>query len=369
MCGDRPNRWIEGRYARTPGGSHPAPPSSGWDPEDAADLARLLSRQRERAALIVTRTYWSGLAPGGVSVPGRDSSSRVQDGRRHRSDTARFPYPSRDIRCRTRSPTSKSRSGKPAGAAVPSPRTSARAPRIAQAVGDRSLAAQSHRSAVHHGPAPRWSSGRTTGWSSLMVKPSVGSSLRFHARARLRNSAAQPTAGWNGCHHNTSTTSANDYAAFPSRCALRRQAAQTRCTTRRRLQLRNGLRSAVSDPVHGPTSSARHGERLTHAKAPDRTAPGSRPAGSVLAVVQDPPQLREAQLPSPENVRITLYTVDTTTPTTESTTRCITFRYLPDHGFPPRPQQVNALPDPSMSTGNGPRSRVRRFESCRGHPL
>lgn len=120
MCGDRPNRWIEGRYARTPGGSHPAPPS-GWDPEDAADLARLLSRQRERAALIVTRAYWSGRAPGGVSVPGRDSSSRVQDGRRHQSDTARVPCPSRDIRCRTRSPTSKSRSGKPAGAAVPFP--------------------------------------------------------------------------------------------------------------------------------------------------------------------------------------------------------------------------------------------------------
>lgn len=120
MCGDRPNHWIEGA-ARTPGGSHPAPPPSGWDPEDAADLARLLSRQRERAALIVTRAYWSGRAPGGVSVPGHDSSSRVQDGRRHQSDTARFPCPSRDIRCRTRSPTSKPRSGKPAGGAVPSP--------------------------------------------------------------------------------------------------------------------------------------------------------------------------------------------------------------------------------------------------------
>ncbi|MGW7611815.1 hypothetical protein ACWGKW_32095 [Streptomyces sp. NPDC054766] len=44
--------------------------SPSRNPEDSADLAWLRVRQRERAALIVARTYWSGRAPGGVLSPG-----------------------------------------------------------------------------------------------------------------------------------------------------------------------------------------------------------------------------------------------------------------------------------------------------------
>ncbi|TLQ38727.1 hypothetical protein [Streptomyces marianii] len=42
------------------------PASPGWDPEDAAEIARLRARELELAKLIVSHAFWSGLAPADV---------------------------------------------------------------------------------------------------------------------------------------------------------------------------------------------------------------------------------------------------------------------------------------------------------------
>ncbi|MET7889177.1 hypothetical protein [Streptomyces avermitilis] len=42
------------------------PASPGWDPQYAAEVARLRKREVELATAIVTHTYWSSLAPADV---------------------------------------------------------------------------------------------------------------------------------------------------------------------------------------------------------------------------------------------------------------------------------------------------------------
>ncbi|MDT0567008.1 hypothetical protein RM704_05820 [Streptomyces sp. DSM 3412] len=42
------------------------PASPGWDPQDAAEIARLRKRELGLAGSIVTHTYWSELAPADV---------------------------------------------------------------------------------------------------------------------------------------------------------------------------------------------------------------------------------------------------------------------------------------------------------------
>lgn len=42
------------------------PASSGWDPEDAAEIARLRSRELELAEVLVCHQYWTEFAPGDV---------------------------------------------------------------------------------------------------------------------------------------------------------------------------------------------------------------------------------------------------------------------------------------------------------------
>lgn len=59
----RPTCWMRGRRTRTPGGSRPGPPPPGWDPQDAAEIARLREREVELAGTIVTYAYWTSLAP------------------------------------------------------------------------------------------------------------------------------------------------------------------------------------------------------------------------------------------------------------------------------------------------------------------
>ncbi|WP_328456773.1 hypothetical protein OG780_40315 [Streptomyces sp. NBC_00386] len=54
---------MRGRRTRTPGGSRPGPPPPGWDPQDAAEIARLREREVELAGTIVTYAYWTSLAP------------------------------------------------------------------------------------------------------------------------------------------------------------------------------------------------------------------------------------------------------------------------------------------------------------------
>ncbi|MGC4987563.1 hypothetical protein ACLQ18_44570 [Streptomyces sp. DT193] len=39
------------------------PSSPGWDPQDAAEIARLRAREVELAGTIVTHAYWTSLAP------------------------------------------------------------------------------------------------------------------------------------------------------------------------------------------------------------------------------------------------------------------------------------------------------------------
>ncbi|MFD5521346.1 hypothetical protein [Streptomyces sp. NPDC127066] len=40
--------------------------SPGWDPQDAADIARPRAREVEPATEIVTHAYWSSLAPADI---------------------------------------------------------------------------------------------------------------------------------------------------------------------------------------------------------------------------------------------------------------------------------------------------------------
>ncbi|MCX4426997.1 hypothetical protein [Streptomyces mirabilis] len=42
------------------------PASPGWDPEDAAEIARLRARELELAEVLVCRPYWTEFAPGDV---------------------------------------------------------------------------------------------------------------------------------------------------------------------------------------------------------------------------------------------------------------------------------------------------------------
>ncbi|MET8955381.1 hypothetical protein ACWEO4_33690 [Streptomyces sp. NPDC004393] len=42
------------------------PASPGWDPEDAAKIARLRARELVLATLVVDHSYWSSLAPADV---------------------------------------------------------------------------------------------------------------------------------------------------------------------------------------------------------------------------------------------------------------------------------------------------------------
>ncbi|MDW8805932.1 hypothetical protein P1P68_14340 [Streptomyces scabiei] len=42
------------------------PASPGWDPQDAAEIARLRAREVELATAIVTHVYWSQFAPADV---------------------------------------------------------------------------------------------------------------------------------------------------------------------------------------------------------------------------------------------------------------------------------------------------------------
>lgn len=42
------------------------PASPGWDPQDAAEIARLRKRERELATAIVTHLYWSNFASADV---------------------------------------------------------------------------------------------------------------------------------------------------------------------------------------------------------------------------------------------------------------------------------------------------------------
>ncbi|WRZ87729.1 hypothetical protein OHB54_46925 (plasmid) [Streptomyces sp. NBC_01007] len=42
------------------------PSSPGWDPQDAAEIARLRAREVELAGTVVTHAYWGSLAPADV---------------------------------------------------------------------------------------------------------------------------------------------------------------------------------------------------------------------------------------------------------------------------------------------------------------
>ncbi|MDX3763597.1 hypothetical protein ACWDBO_55385 [Streptomyces mirabilis] len=42
------------------------PASPGWDPEDAAEIARLRARELELAEVLVCHPYWTEFAPGDV---------------------------------------------------------------------------------------------------------------------------------------------------------------------------------------------------------------------------------------------------------------------------------------------------------------
>ncbi|MET7453137.1 nucleic acid-binding protein [Streptomyces sp. NPDC005574] len=42
------------------------PASPGWDPQDAAEIARLRTREIDLAQAIITHPFWSSLAPGDV---------------------------------------------------------------------------------------------------------------------------------------------------------------------------------------------------------------------------------------------------------------------------------------------------------------
>ncbi|MFF7887797.1 nucleic acid-binding protein [Streptomyces sp. NPDC020794] len=44
------------------------PASPGWDPEDAAEIARLWARELELAEVLVCHPYWTGFAPGDVQT-------------------------------------------------------------------------------------------------------------------------------------------------------------------------------------------------------------------------------------------------------------------------------------------------------------
>ncbi|MEU2739397.1 hypothetical protein ABZ656_29520 [Streptomyces sp. NPDC007095] len=51
------------------------PASPGWDPQDAAEIARLRAREVELATAIVTHAYWSEFAPADV-LAARDALKR-----------------------------------------------------------------------------------------------------------------------------------------------------------------------------------------------------------------------------------------------------------------------------------------------------
>ncbi|MFE9674685.1 hypothetical protein ACFYO5_11295 [Streptomyces sp. NPDC006259] len=51
------------------------PASPGWDPQDAAEIARLRAREAELATAIVTHAYWSEFAPADV-LAARDALKR-----------------------------------------------------------------------------------------------------------------------------------------------------------------------------------------------------------------------------------------------------------------------------------------------------
>jgi hypothetical protein len=51
------------------------PASPGWDPQDAAEIARLRTREAKLATAIVTHAYWSEFAPGDV-LAARDALKR-----------------------------------------------------------------------------------------------------------------------------------------------------------------------------------------------------------------------------------------------------------------------------------------------------